>query len=108
MAIALEVDMLAVANCSGVRAPRHTRTQSLQLKVALFSLQTIMQPAGAAAPGMAPYGGADRMGASDGRGIEGTGIGLEADQPITRDISPAPAKDPFLDAARMGTGVAGP
>ena len=67
-----------------------------------------MQPAGAAAPGMATYGGAGTIGASDGSAIEGAGIGLEADQPITRDISPAPAEDPFLDAARMGTGVAGP
>jgi hypothetical protein len=67
-----------------------------------------MQPAGAAAPDMATSGGAGTTGASDGRAIEGAGIGLEADQPITRDIPSARAEDPFLNAARMGTGVAGP
>ena len=72
----------------------------------LFSMQSLMPPASTAAPGTAPYTGADTTGAGDVQGISGEGIGLETDQPITRDQAPSPANvpNPYLDKDRVGSG----
>ena len=60
-----------------------------------------MQPPGPTAAGMAPI---SEMGTSDGPGTAGAGIGLETDEPITRDQSPTAARNPYLDRVREGSG----
>lgn len=80
---------------------------SVQRLRQIVPAQTIMQPAGVSAPGTAPYTGLGAPGASDGRGIEGAGIGLETDQLITRDQSPTAAKNPYLDKNRSGAESSG-
>ena len=68
-------------------------------------LQTFMQPVGATAPSMAPHAGAM---SSNGRGIEGAGIGLDTDQVITRDHSSTSQTNPYLDTSRKGLGSPAP
>ena len=69
-------------------------------------MQSLMPPASTSAPGTAPYTGADTTGAGDVPGMSGEGIGLETDQPITRDQAPSPASatNPYLDKNRVGSG----
>ena len=68
-------------------------------------LQTFMQPAGATAPSMAPHEGVT---SSDGRGIEGAGIGLDTADPITKDHSPTSQTNPYLVTGRKGIGSPAP
>ena len=68
-------------------------------------LQTFMQPAGGMAPSMAPHEGVT---SSDGRGIEGAGIGLDTGDLITKDQSPTSQTNPYLVAGRKGMGSPAP
>ena len=69
-------------------------------------MQTFMQSAHTVTPGTAADTGADAVGADDAQRVSGEGIGLETDQPITRDHaqSPAGATNPYLNKNRVGSG----
>ncbi|CAL5224761.1 g7499 [Coccomyxa viridis] len=66
---------------------------------------TFMQPAGGTAPSMAPHEGVT---SSDGRGIEGAGIGLDTGDLIAKDQSPTSQTNPYLVTGRKGMGSPAP